>query len=229
MPRLTRNSLSTVLTTPNTTSELPAQEMNTPSNHLAVPTAGPEASTSVIPTVPVSSSTVQAAPSGFPPQLLASTVSSPLALQPTLRTPLTGTSVTEAPTFLPTFVPPSASVSQLAFPGTSLSSPSCSPLLATSMPVAHSVGPTIPSTNILRPFLGLPSNSYTAPFVVGPGFTPISPKLINSIVGGQFVDLPLLIQEASEEEPTCILLEGQLVVRWCRETSPSTDRKDGHF
>ena len=171
----------------------------------------------------MSSSTVQAASSSFPPQLLASTVSSPLALQPTLRTPLTGTSVTEVPTLLPTFVPPSASVSQLAFPGTSLSSPSCSPLLATSMPVAQSVGPTIPSINILRPSLGLPSTSYTAPFVVGSGFTPISPKLANSIVGSQFVDLPLLIQEASEEEPTCILLEGQLVINLGPRKNETTD------
>ena len=205
-------------------SEPPVEGTNTSSTHVAVPTAGPVASTSVGPIVPHSSSTVQAASSGFPPQLLASTISSPLALQPTLRTPLTGTRVTEAPAFLPTFVP--SSVSQLGFPGTSLSFPSasCSPLLATSTtPVVQSVGPT-PSNSILRPSLGLPSTSYTAPFVVGPGFTPVSPKLVNNIVRGQFVDLPLLIQEASEEEPPCILLEGQLVINpGPRKTKQLTD------
>ena len=70
-------------------SEPPLEGTNTPSTHVAVPTAGPVTSTSVGPIVPHSSSTVQAASSGFPPQLLASTISSPLALQPTLRTPCT--------------------------------------------------------------------------------------------------------------------------------------------
>ena len=115
MPRLTRNSLSTTLTTSKATFEPPVEGTNTPSNHLAVPTAGPVTSTSVGPIVPHSSSTVQAASSGFPPQLLASTVSTPLTLQSTLRTPLADTRVTEAPAFLPTFVPPS--VSQLYVPG----------------------------------------------------------------------------------------------------------------
>ena len=225
MPRLTRNSLSTAAITSNATPE----GMNTLSNHLAPPTvASPSgiptvASTLGIPTVPARSS-VQAAPSGFPPQVLVSTVSSPLALKPMLRTSVTGTSVTEAPAFLTTFGSPSTSVSQLAFPATSLSFSSCSPLLATSTPGAQSAGPSILPNSFPRPSLGLPSTFYTAPFVVGPGFTPVSQKLVNNIVGGQFVDLPLLVQEASEEEPTCTLLAGQLVINpGPRKTKQLTD------
>ena len=48
--------------------------------------------------------------------------------------------------------------------------------------------------------------------------------LVNNIVGGQFVDLSLLVQEASEEEPTCTLLAGQLVINpGPRKTKQLTD------
>ena len=60
--------------------------------------------------------------------------------------------------------------------------------------------------------------STTASFVVDPGFIPTPPKLVQYIWVGQFVDLPILIQESCDRvmmnlPPVhSMLLDGQLIV-----------------
>lgn len=207
MPRLTRNSMATPVSSVSTATSAPNVGLNTPLVPLVTPPVTAE-QVSTTPTTNINQSQPMA--SGLPSQLAASSLGSSLGLHPTLMAQTTsGRPICEAPAFVQTFLPPSGSlVPELVFQGSSVLSASSTPLYSTSTTM-HTGAPSSLGSGLS--VLGLPS--CTAPFVVGPGFIPIPPKLVQTIVGGHFVDLPILIQESCDEEPTtCTLLDGQLII-----------------
>ena len=99
------------------------------------------------------------------------------------------------PSFVSTFAPPLlATASSSARAASSLSA-------GASLDVAHSTGNAV---HVLA----------DQSFVVGPGFSPVPPKLVNQIVAGKYVDLSELLAanlEHSKSEPQ-LLMDGRLVL-----------------
>ena len=74
------------------------------------------------------------------------------------------------------------------------------------------------------PGMLLPSaRAQPASFVVGPGFLPISDKMVSNIVSGQYIDLAALLAKPSEVRSTSplICVDGQVVV----STAPKPPRR----
>ena len=192
----------------------------------AISSAAEQVSTtpSAVQQTPTISQASQSVASGLPSQLVASSSGRSLGLHPTLTAQTTsGRAISDAPAFLPTFGPPSSSSVLPGFVSTDTAASVISPTPLVSYTTAMpGIAPTSLSSSLS--VLDLPScKPSTTPFVVGPGFIPIPPKLVQTIVGGQFVDLPTLIQESCDEEPTtCTLLDGQLItdiVTWVQAFS----------
>ena len=223
MPRATRNSMATPITSATSS---PNIAVNTPAfTPPAISSAAEQVSTtpSAVQQTPTISQASQSVAAGLPSQLVASSSGRSLGLHPTLTTQTTsGRAISDAPAFLPTFGPPSSSILP-GFVSTDTASSVISPTPLVSYTTAMpGIAPTSLSSSLS--VLDLPScKPSTTPFVVGPGFIPIPPKLVQTIVGGQFVDLPTLIQESCDEEPTtCTLLDGQLItdiVTWVQAFS----------
>ena len=62
------------------------------------------------------------------------------------------------------------------------------------------------------------------PFVVGPGFPPVAPKIVAAIVSGEFIELASLLEDHIEPEPPCFtLVADQLVIRPTKRRKAMTD------
>ena len=62
------------------------------------------------------------------------------------------------------------------------------------------------------------------PFVVGPGFPPVAPKIVAAIVSGEFIQLASLLEDHIEPEPPCFtLVADQLVIRPTKRRKAITD------
>ena len=128
--------------------------------------------------------------------------------------------VPQWPATTPGFQPLSASfppgqTQEVIIPGT----PSCF-LVTTRSPVPGSIAPGYVSSYSASAF---PAANFP-PFVVGPGFPPVAPKIVAAIVSGEFIELASLLKDHIEPEPPCFtLVADQLVIQPTKRRKAMTD------
>ena len=106
----------------------------------------------------------------------------------------TGMSCSAVPAFLSTFCMPSTRTSPVV-----------------SAPLVASV---VPGTGFGASLTGQLSSSLDQFFVVGPGYSPVPPKLVNQILAGKYIDLSELLSQnllQAQAEPQ-LLFDGRLVL-----------------
>ena len=88
-----------------------------------------------------------------------------------------------------------------------------------SNPLINPLAAGVPVPGMLLPS----ARAQPASFVVGPGFLPISDKMVSNIVSGQYIDLAALLAKPSEVRSTSplICVDGQVVV----STAPKPPRR----
>ena len=163
---------------------------------------------------------------GFPPRF------PPLA-QPRAR--LSFSPVPVASSTVPSYVPSDQPVPLVSLPGAVDQSITSGTTVHDSL---HSSLPPFPSVSgigvsSLDPARGsypvaqgvsAPASSSLPDFVVGPGFPPVSGKLVSAIVSGAFVELALLLEDPSDvEDPSFSLWDDRLVLRPRRKRKQITD------
>ena len=67
---------------------------------------------------------------------------------------------------------------------------------------------------VFPPVPGASAQSQLSPFFIGPGFSPVHPKLVAAIVSGKFVELSTLSEDPSEHDtPSFSVLVNQVVLQ----------------